>query len=619
MWLSKTHKIMASKACIFFIVIAAVAYATGYAPKVLFLSPSDGARIGGTNVKVVVSFSSAPDHPVNQLEMYLDNQLMEKVPFEVPLASGEQAFYLNASRLVTGPHSLTAKAYCSPQDVGEATIVVYVDNTGSDVNPPRVEILYPKEGAKLSGKVEVKIRAEDESGIKYVMLFIDDKFKFLKNYPPFTDMWDTTNYPNGPHILQAFAYDLRENKGESQKVGVIVDNPTGKTAMESSLAESTQEGSIVQPPAITPPPAKKAEASAPQIHKEDIGKALEAKSEKENISLTLSLPTKEATPPVGKGQTKSTPAEPKVTPKGGKQEITSAPALPVLPPVISKGETKSAPAEPKVTPKGKRQEITSAPTLPVLPPVISKGETKSAPISPAEAGGKTKKSLSLEATITMTPPSGKAEVKGTPVSPQPKETYAKAPKAKGTPLVVSQAPAPTTSTSSTISPANNNFQVHTIKKGECLIKIAKAYGIPPSTIASVNNLSNPDLIRAGEKLLIPRLTVLLNDTEVQFPDARPFAQGGLALVPFRAVFETAGGSVIWHAPTREVEAHRADKHILLKIGSNQAKVNEKIVLLEIPAFIRYSRTYVPASFFRVALDAQVEWDPLTGRLYISAP
>ncbi len=576
---------MASKACILFIVMATVAYATGYAPKVLFLSPTDGARIGGTNVKIVVSFSSTPDHPVNQLEMYLDNQLMEKVPFEIPLASGERAFYLNASRLVTGPHRLTAKAYCSPEDAGEATIMVYVDNTGSDVNPPRVEILYPKEGAKLSGKVEVKIRAEDESGIKYVMLFIDDKFKFLKNYPPFTDMWDTTNYSNGPHNLQAFAYDLMENKGESSKVKVIVDNPTGKTVMESSLTESTQEGSIVQPPTITPPPAKEVEASAPQIHKEDIGKALEAKPTKEKLSLTLSLPTREATPPLGKGETKSAPAEPKVTPK-----------------------------------EGGKQEITSTPTIPVLPPVLSKGETKSAPISPSEAGGKTQKSLSLEATITTPPPSGKAEVKGTPISPQPKETYAKAPKTKGTPLVVSQAPALTiTSTSPAISPANNNFQVHTVKKGECLIRIAKAYGIPPSTIASVNNLSNPDLIKAGEKLLIPQMTVFLNDTEVQFPDARPFVQGRLALLPFRAVFETAGGSVIWHAPTREVEAHRADKHILLKIGSKEAKVNEEIVLLEIPAFIRYNRTYVPASFFRVALDAQVEWDPLTGRLYISAP
>jgi len=44
---------------------------------------------------------------------------------------------------------------------------------------------------------------------------------------------------------------------------------------------------------------------------------------------------------------------------------------------------------------------------------------------------------------------------------------------------------------------------HVVQPGETLSAIASAYGVKSSTIIQVNNLKNPDNLRAGQKLFIP--------------------------------------------------------------------------------------------------------------------
>ena len=45
--------------------------------------------------------------------------------------------------------------------------------------------------------------------------------------------------------------------------------------------------------------------------------------------------------------------------------------------------------------------------------------------------------------------------------------------------------------------------VYIIKKGDCLSVIAQRYGTTVKTLCELNNISNPDLIYAGHKLLVP--------------------------------------------------------------------------------------------------------------------
>ena len=45
--------------------------------------------------------------------------------------------------------------------------------------------------------------------------------------------------------------------------------------------------------------------------------------------------------------------------------------------------------------------------------------------------------------------------------------------------------------------------IHIVQEGETLIAIAQKYGVSESLILSVNEIPNPDLIRAGDRLIIP--------------------------------------------------------------------------------------------------------------------
>lgn len=45
--------------------------------------------------------------------------------------------------------------------------------------------------------------------------------------------------------------------------------------------------------------------------------------------------------------------------------------------------------------------------------------------------------------------------------------------------------------------------VYIIQKGDCLSVIAQRYGTTVKTLCELNNIANPNLIYAGNKLLVP--------------------------------------------------------------------------------------------------------------------
>ena len=45
--------------------------------------------------------------------------------------------------------------------------------------------------------------------------------------------------------------------------------------------------------------------------------------------------------------------------------------------------------------------------------------------------------------------------------------------------------------------------VYVIQKGDCLSVIAQRYGTTVKTLCELNNIKNPNLIYAGNKLLVP--------------------------------------------------------------------------------------------------------------------
>jgi LysM repeat protein len=104
--------------------------------------------------------------------------------------------------------------------------------------------------------------------------------------------------------------------------------------------------------------------------------------------------------------------------------------------------------------------------------------------------------VSPTATNTPTPtstPTPTPTPTGTSTTPTPTPT----------PTSTSTTPTPTPAPTSTPSPSTEILGYHTVQPGETLYCIGRAYGVNPFTIASQNNILNPNRIYAGTVLAIP--------------------------------------------------------------------------------------------------------------------
>lgn len=111
--------------------------------------------------------------------------------------------------------------------------------------------------------------------------------------------------------------------------------------------------------------------------------------------------------------------------------------------------------------------------------------------------------------------------------------------------------------------------------------------------------------------------VLVDGQMVPF-DQPPMMVGGRVLVPLRGVFEYLGATVQWDPANNLVSAQRGDTQVQLIVGSRQAVVNGRAVLLDVPAMIARGRTLVPLRFVSEAMGARVDWDAAASVVYISS-
>lgn len=124
--------------------------------------------------------------------------------------------------------------------------------------------------------------------------------------------------------------------------------------------------------------------------------------------------------------------------------------------------------------------------------------------------------------VVIVPPGGQPAATATPVSvgPLPPATIVAQPTAgsstggtgsvvsipAATPVVAASAPTPTVA-------IPEGGIIHTVKAGETLSTIAKKYGTTTAIIAQANGITNPSLIRTGQKLRIPGVTAAATATK----------------------------------------------------------------------------------------------------------
>jgi LysM repeat protein len=158
----------------------------------------------------------------------------------------------------------------------------------------------------------------------------------------------------------------------------------------------------------------------------------------------------------------------------------------------------------------------------------------------------------------------------------------------------------------------------TVQPGDSLNRIARRTGIPAAQIAKINNMPKAASLHAGQELTVPykgKFNIAFDGQQIAF-DVQPYISGGLFLTPFRQIFEHTGGRLYWYGDVHKVKAVNDKREVELTIGNKEAKVNNQFISLQRAPHILGGRTIVPASFFKDALDVNVQFDSKSGRLLI---
>lgn len=105
---------------------------------------------------------------------------------------------------------------------------------------------------------------------------------------------------------------------------------------------------------------------------------------------------------------------------------------------------------------------------------------------------------------------------------------------------------------------------------------------------------------------------LVNNEErqihVENTQIAPFVEKGRTLVPIRFVSEALGAQVSWDSKESTVYISSQNKTIKITIGSNEMYVNDKKIVLDVPAMLTNNTTFVPLRAVSEALDKEVFYD-----------
>jgi len=190
-----------------------------------------------------------------------------------------------------------------------------------------------------------------------------------------------------------------------------------------------------------------------------------------------------------------------------------------------------------------------------------------------------------------------AEVAAVAVEPAPAGTHvAMLPeKPEEQPVAAKPVPAP--------APAEN---VYLVQPNDCLWAIASAHNTTVATLAALNDLPESGIIHPGQQLRLPSAQIYCDGKPLE-ADAAPIVANGRAIVPLRAVVESAGGTVTWQPTDRQAGASLNNHQVTVTIGSTVATLDGSAVTLAGPPTLSGNRTLVPLRFLGEAFDLVLEY------------
>lgn len=140
--------------------------------------------------------------------------------------AGEATLSLDGVRLADGENRVEIRIFgADGQLLGTETTILTIDRNPGSV----ARLSTPRAGATVQGPVQLTLDLKRELRGVYVSFFVNGNLAAMKNFPPYSYLWDTTREPNGWHDLEAWVVDDLNSTYKSNAVRVFVNNPGGRT------------------------------------------------------------------------------------------------------------------------------------------------------------------------------------------------------------------------------------------------------------------------------------------------------------------------------------------------------------------------------------------------------
>lgn len=201
------------------------------------------------NRTLAVSYSGAH---ATYIELRINGASVQSRKISAEADEGETSFDIDTAALQSGKNSIEIRLYdAKGKLLGSEKSEIKIDRSGEGP----VYFVSPKPDTHQQGIVEIKVGFRQQLKNVYVSFFVNDEFKILKNYSPYTYRFDTMTVPNGWHEVQAWVVDDSSATFKTEKLRLFVDNPGGRTKRPESE----------QIPVPTPEVKPAVKADAPEI------------------------------------------------------------------------------------------------------------------------------------------------------------------------------------------------------------------------------------------------------------------------------------------------------------------------------------------------------------------
>jgi len=587
--------------------LALCVHGTLQAAPVSIATPPNGATINGNQVEIVVNFTSTSALPVTRVDVSLDATRITQRVYATPVASGACRFRWDTTRTPNGKHAVDVLAAHAGTVVGSARIEVTVSNKPEDRSAPSISVSSPKEGQVVSGTTPIVVQASDDSGVDpFVSIFIDETLRSVSNQTINKYDWDTTEYQNGPHLIDVKATDDTENRS-SARVRVIVKNAVKQTSIAAPSVEIAAAAKVSAATIATAASKQTATASTPTEN---------TATKEQEVARSASEP---GTEKFEVAQSPETGAAAMIgSAKPGAVGAGAAPTNPASSTAQTASDARSSPT----APRPEAAAATPAPETMATEPsaVPADAMAKSAATEPDKSDMVAK----LPETIPDQPgpPSSATE------TPKPVQVASKpAPMPYGVASDIGERPVLMAKAIGTylVSPApksDTRLQMPALPPERAVNRGAQATKPEAATANTVSKpVETPTLVI---KMAAPKsATVLMAKAQTAAQTAAIAPKPAGTLVAFRPsealtavartvraigrairirfAFQSAGGRVEWNHTEKTVHAVTRTNDVRVKIGSPIAVVNGKRINMGKAAYIRSGRTMVPIDFITKVL------------------